>query len=153
MLTSIFPRTIDNTYRGQWLGLAFFCLVLAIKLIMSVNSIANTRSVLTGADGIPLDAYGADGAQAVLSLFGVLALSQLALASVALIALVRYRAMVPLMLLVLLVEHCARRVFLMLNPIERADGAPVGFYINLAIAAALLIGFSLSIWTRHRRDA
>jgi hypothetical protein len=145
----IFPRTIDNVYRGQWPGLGLFALFVAVKMIMGVNSMINTRAIATGADGIPLDSYGAGGADAVLSLFSLLALSQLMLALVGLIALVRYRAMIPLLFLVFLTEHLARRALVALNPIDRPEGAPIGLYINLALAAVLLIGFVLSIWTRR----
>lgn len=115
-----------------------------------VNSIINTRTIVTGADGIPLDAYGPGGAQAVLSLFALLALGQLTLAVVGVIALVRYRAMIPLVFLIFLAEHLARRGLLALNPIDRTDGAPIGLYINLALAAVLLAGLVLSTWRAHR---
>jgi uncharacterized membrane protein len=154
-MTPLFPRSIDNTYRGQWPGLALFVLFIAVKLVMGVNSIVNTRAVVTGADGIPLDSYGAGGADAVLSLFALLALGQLTLALLGIIALVRYRAMIPLMFLVFLAEHLARRALLALNPIDRPEGAQIGLYINLALAAVLLIGLLLSRWTRraHRGAA
>lgn len=154
-MNPLFPRTIDNIYRGQWPGLALFVLFITVKLMMSVNSIVNTRGVATGADGIPLDGYGAGGAEAVLSLFALLALDQLTLAFLGVIALVRYRAMIPLTFLIFLVEHLGRRALLALNPIDRPDGAPIALYINLALAAVLLIGLLLSLWTRraHRSVA
>jgi len=148
MMGRIFPRAIDNVYRGQWAGLGVFALYITLKLIMSANSIANTRGVITGADGIPLDAYGIAGAQAITSLVVLLAISQLGLITVALIALVRYRAMVPLMFVVLFAEHISRRAAIALNPIERSGESPGG-YINLALTALLLIGLVLSIWTRR----
>ncbi len=148
-MTSLFPRTIDNVYRGQWLGLALFVLFLAVTLIKGTNSILNTRAVVTGADAIPLDSYGAASAEAVLSLFALLSVGPLVLVLLSLIVLVRYRAMIPLMFLVFLAEYWGRRALLALNPIDRPEGAPIGLYINLALAAVLFIGLLLSLWTRR----
>ncbi|MGQ0534395.1 MAG: hypothetical protein ACT4OF_17140 [Caulobacteraceae bacterium] len=152
MLNRIFPRAIDNGYRGHWPALWLFGLFIGVKLIMSVNSIVNTRQIATGADGIPLETYGADGAEAVLSLFALLAWGQLMLVLLGLIALARYRAMVPLMFLLLLTEHLGRRALLALHPIAGAEGPPIGLYINLALAAVLLIGFVLSILDARPRS-
>jgi hypothetical protein len=149
MFARVFPRVIDNVYRGQWLGLALFVVFVALTLVKSVNSILNTRAVVTGADGIPLDSYGAAGAETVLSLFSLLSVGPLVLALLAVIALVRYRAMIPLLFLAFFTEHAIRRALAALNPIDRPEGAPVGFYINLALAAILALGFVLSVWTRR----
>ena len=77
---------------------------------MSLNSIFNTESVAVGADGIPLASFGPEAARQVLLLFALLALGQLAIALVALTALIRYRALVPFVYLVLLGEQLARRL-------------------------------------------
>jgi hypothetical protein len=155
MMTRIFPRAIDNLYRGQWIGLGLFVLFVLVKLLQSVNSILNPRDIMIGADAIPLDTYGVDAAQMAILLFVLLAWSQLVLALTALIALVRYRAMIPLLFLIFLVEHLGRRALIMFNPTERAEGVSVGLYVNVALAIVLLLGFLLSIWTRraHRQRA
>ncbi len=103
-----------------------------LKLVMSINSIVNTRSVASGGDGFPLDSYGA-GADAVLLLFALVAVGQLVMAFLTAIVLVRYRAMVPLMYLLLLADQIGRRVVVTLNPIERTSDSSIGFYINLAL--------------------
>lgn len=146
MLSRVFPKTIDNTYRGLWPGLVLFGLLLFVKAAMGTNSIINTANIASGADGIPLDQYGVGGAQAVLALFALIGFATLILVLLCVIALVRYRAMIPLMFLVLLIEHAGRRALIMANPIERADGgAPIAFYINLGLTIALVLGFLFSI--------
>src|ERR1051326_5686738 len=57
MLNRIFPRQFDNDYRGHWLGIALFILVIALKAMQGVNSIIMTHQVMTTADGIPVDSY------------------------------------------------------------------------------------------------
>ena len=150
MIDRIFPRQIDNTYRGHWVGLALLAVYALLKLVMSVNSIVNTRSVATGADGLALDSYGAGGADAVLLLFAIVAVGQLLMTLLTVIVLVRYRAMVPLMYLLLLADHIGRRLIVALSPIERTTASSVGFYINLALLALLLVGFTLSLVSKSR---
>ncbi len=151
MLERLLPRAIDNRFAGHRAALWLLGLYVALKLVMSLNSIFNTASVASGADGFLLESYGGEGARAVLMLFALVAVGQLALALVGVLALVRYRAMVPLVFLLLLAEHAARRVVVDSYAVER--GASAGFWVNVALAAVLVAGLSLSMWkSRGLRD-
>lgn len=150
MFSRLFPRQIDNAYRGSRLAIALFTLFVLMKAIISINSLANTRSVATGADAIPLESYGEGGAAAVLSLFALHSLGQLMLVLLSALVLVRYRAMIPLMFLLLLVEHVGRRMLLLAYPIARSEGPPIGLYINLGLLALLVLGLALSLLERRR---
>ena len=110
MLSRLFPNRFDNSFDGYRAALWLLGLFVALKLVMSVNSILNTASVAAGADGLPLETFGPAAARAVLMLFALMSLGQLALAAIALTALIRYRAMVPFLFLVLLGEHLSRRL-------------------------------------------
>jgi len=57
MLNPIFPKQFDNTYRGHWLGLALFVLIIALKALQGFESIASTHDIMVGADGIPVDSF------------------------------------------------------------------------------------------------
>ena len=52
VLERLLPVRIDNHFRGNRAALWLLGLHVALKLIMSLNSIFNTRSVATGADGL-----------------------------------------------------------------------------------------------------
>lgn len=110
MLNRFFPKQVDNRFEGRRAALWLLGLFIALKLVMSVNSILNTASIATGGDGLPLDSFGPAAARTVLMLFALMSLGQLTLAVIALTTLIRYRAMVPFIYLVLLGEHVARRV-------------------------------------------
>ncbi len=58
MLNPLLPRRVDNTYRGHKLALWLFGLVVLLKLVISLNSIFNGRTVASSADGILLDTFG-----------------------------------------------------------------------------------------------
>lgn len=145
----LFPERIDNAFRGRRAALWLFGLFVALKLVMSVNSILNTASVAAGADGIPLESFGPAAAREVLLLFALVALGQLALALVALAALIRWRALVPFVYLVLLGEQLARRLIVEAHALER--NAAAGGFVTLAITALLALGLLLSLVPAKRR--
>ena len=83
MFNSPFPRSIDNNYRSHKI----------------------THMVASSADGMPLDTFPPLAAQTVIELFALLGLSRLVLALLCILVVVRYRAMIPFMYLVLLLQH------------------------------------------------
>jgi hypothetical protein len=147
MLSRILPQPIDNTYRGPRLALWLFAAVLIAKTGIALGTIFNGRGAAQGADGIPLDSFGASGAETVLALFALWGLSHLVFSALGVLALIRYRAMIPLMFALLLLEHLARRWLLLVKPIVRT-ATPLGLYINLALLALMIVGLALSLRSR-----
>ena len=141
------PRTIDNNYRGQKLALWLFGLVVLMKVVMSVNSIFNGPSVITGADGIPLDSYPPAAARTVVALFALLGLSNFIICVVCIVALVRFRSAIPFLFALLVLEHLSRKLILELLPIART-GTPPGSTINLIVLGLMIVGLALSLWRR-----
>lgn len=144
MVDQFFPRHVDNTYHGYKLALWLFALIVFMKVAMSLNSIFNGYIVATSADGIPLDGFTPAGARAVVSLFAAWGLSQLMICLICILALARYRAMVPFMFALLLLEHLSRRLIFQVMPIVRT-GSPPGFFINLVLLALMVVGLALSL--------
>ena len=153
MLTRLFPCQFDNRFDGWRTALWILGLLLFLRLAMSINSIVNTESVAAGADKFPLDSYGADGARAVLMLFALRALADLMLALVGVLALVRYRSMVPLVFLLLATEQVARRVIVQSYAIARSEPAAAAYVVNYGMIALLFCGLLLSLLpARDRRS-
>lgn len=147
MFNRIFPKQFDNVYRGHWLAIWLLVPVVLGKIAMGTNSIINTRQVLAGADGIPIDSYGAAAADVVTALFALGGLFQLLLGLQGALVLVRYRAMVPFMYLLLLVQQVGAKALLLAHPVVRT-GVPtsqLGTAFILAILALTTIGFVLSL--------
>ena len=145
MLNRIFPKQFDNTYRGHWLAIVIFALLVILRAAMGFNSIAMTHLVATNADGIPLDSYGAACADVVVLFFKNIGLFFLLLSLLGALALIRYRAMIPLLYLVLIVQLAASRLLLLLYPIVKTSAMPLGFPVNLTMLAVALLGFGLSL--------
>lgn len=152
MLSRLFPEQFDNNYRGHWLAIWLFVPIMLMRGAQGVVVMITPRDALINADGIPLDSFNAAGAETVVSLMALLALSGLALPLLSLVVMIRYRAMIPLIYLLFLTVQLGNRALLMLYPIVRSDapamgfaGHPIGFYMNLVILAVTLIGFALSL--------
>ena len=142
----LFPDRVDGSFAGRRAALWLLGLFLVLKLVMSVRSVVDPRAVAAGPDAFPLDRYGPEGADAVLMLFALNAYGQLALVLLGALALLRYRALVPLVFLLLLLDQAGRRVIVVAHEVERSAGSSGGFYISLALLVLLLVGLILSLW-------
>jgi len=146
LLRRLFPRQIDNNFRGRRLGLWLFGVFVFVKLLQGAESVIDSYATATNADGIPLQDYGAAAAQTMVSMFALLGLNLLILPLMGLLALVLYRAMIPLIYFMMLLLYLAGRAVQLAHPIARAGGVqPIGFYVNLILLAILLMGFALSL--------
>jgi hypothetical protein len=147
VLNRIFPRQFDNNYRGHKLALWLFALLALMKLGMSLSAIFDGYNMARSADGIPIDTFTSGGAEAVVSITALLGLSHFLLASLGVLALIRYRAMIPLMYVLLLVEYFAKKWILLVHPIVRTGTSP-STYVNLVLIAVLIVGLALSLRTK-----
>lgn len=148
----LFPKTIDNNYRGQWLAIPFLALAALGKMAMSFNTIFNTRVVIESADKIPLDHYGRDAVPLIVYLFQAWAIGHLLLAVLAVLAMVRYRAMIPLVTVLLLTEQLGRKVIRHMTslPGVTQDWTTLGLLFTNGLLAALVIALILSLWPRAK---
>lgn len=143
MLNQLLPPQLDNVYRGYKMALWLLALVLLQKIAMCLNILFNGAYVATTADGIPLGTFPAAAAQTVLAFFALWGLDHLMISLLCILVLVRYRSMVPLMYVLLVLEHLGRKLALVFLPVARV-GTPPGFYINLGLLALMIIGLLLS---------
>ena len=150
MFDQILPRQVDNSYRGHRLALWLFGVLVFMKTSIGLGTIFNGRHAAVSADGIPFNTFGTAGAQAFLSIFAAWGLAQATLGILCIVVLVRYRALLPFMYALLLLEHLCRKLIFTVMPIERTDDAP-GYVINLALVGLMIVGFMLSLRNRDRR--
>jgi hypothetical protein len=144
VLDRLFPRAIDNSYRGAKSALWLLGFLAAIRMAMGLNSIFNGASVLSGADGVPLASYPPAAVRTLLTVFAFWAWGLVLFSLIALLALVRYRAMTPLVFTLLLVEHLGRKVIIQVLPIARSGAAPAS-WINTTLLVVTVVGLLLSL--------
>src|ERR1700682_1874394 len=104
MLNRLLPAQIDNRYRGHKLALWLLYPITFLNLVIDLVSIFSADGGARSADGIPLDTFSAAAARAVVGVAAYLGLADLVLVVFSVLALVRYRAMVPLIYLVIVIE-------------------------------------------------
>lgn len=144
MWNRLFPEQIDNHYRGSKFAFWLFCLITFMNVVINLVAIFTRDGGAQSADGIPLDTFGAGGAQAVIYVVALLGLSGLMVCFLFVLALFRYRAMIPLMYVLLAVEHLGHKGIGMMKPIVRVE-ASSGSFLSLALFALIVIGLILSL--------
>lgn len=149
MFNQLLPQRIDNVHSGHKLALWLFALLVLLKVMMSLNSILNGNFVASSADGIPLNTFTPDGAQAVTSLYAIWGLGQLTICLLCIVVLVRYRALIPFMFALILLEHLIRRLILQVMPIVKTGTSP-GFSINIVLLALMIVGLVFSLWSQDK---
>ena len=91
---------------------------------------------------IPLDSYPQGAAATVIAIFALWGLSQLLIGLLYLMAAIRYRSLIPLFYLLMIVEYAVRMAIGTFKPIETAGTAPgaVGNLPLMVLAAVMLPG-------------
>ena len=144
----LFPRVIDNRFRGQWLGYWLLAPVLLLKIGIAMASILTPRQA-NRADAIDLSTYSEAALRDAATSTALLGLLHLCIALACLLAMIRYRALVPLIFLWLAIEFAGRRIVLELYPMDRTPGPSSGSVVNLVLVALLVVGLALSLWPRR----
>jgi hypothetical protein len=148
VIDQILPRSIDNAYRGHKLAFLPFGLLVLLRLVIGLNSIFNGYQVMTNADGISLGSFPPAAVQALVSVWALLGLSRVVIALLCVLVLVRYRGMVPIMFVLLLLQHVAGIAITYFLPLVNTR-APDASIVNLASITLLVVGLGLSLWKRR----
>ena len=143
--TRIFPQQFDNRYRGHRLALWLFYPILFLNVAISLAAIFKTDGAAQSADGIPLDTFSHAAAAAVIGVVAYLGLSNLLLGFVSILALIRYRSMIPFLYLLLIVQYLGHKGINWIKPIARAGGGS-GTVVSISLFALTVFGFLLSLW-------
>ena len=141
----ILPNQFDNSYTGHLLGLWLFYLVTLVSLGRSIVHIVVPDGGAQSIATIPLDTFTSQGAQSVISIFGLWGLSQLLFACFFLLVATRYRSMIPLMYAFVLVEYLGRLCIGLIKPLATVSTPPgaIGNFVFIGIALA---GIALTCW-------
>jgi hypothetical protein len=91
MLGLLFPRLIDNRFRGQWLGYWLLAPVLVLKFGIAFASILTPRQA-NKADAIDLSTYSQTALRDAATSTALLGLLHLCIGLFCLLAMIRYRA-------------------------------------------------------------
>jgi len=143
----LLPKQVDNRLRGSQIPLYFFAAYAVVSTVRSCIHLLAPDGGAGSVAGMDLNVAGASGIVFAFALWGS---AQLLLAFVQLLVVVRYRALVPLMYLLLIAEILLRMLVGHMKPVTFAHTPPgaIGNWILLPIALLML---AWSLWSGSRK--
>ncbi len=144
VLNRILPEHIDNNYRGQKFAFWLLIPLVLLKLLISLVAIFAPDGGAQSADGIPLDTFVSGGAAVVISVFALWGLTQLILCFLYVTALIRYRAMIPLVYSLILVELLGKKAILWVKPIV-TTGTTSAISLSHVLIVLSIVGLALAL--------
>jgi len=120
-MKKLIPETIENKIPSNKFVYYFCWLLVAFNLFRSLEHIFSEDGRVESIAGIPLSSYSSDAANNIVSIFAQWGFSQLVLACILLLVVLKIRELIPLMLLIIALENLFR--------------AGIGFYKPLIISA------------------
>ncbi len=147
-METLFPLPVTNQYRGAAIAKWFLAVLTVLTIARSIAHIVLPDGGAQSIATIPLDSFSANGEAAIIHLFGLWGLSQLLFGLFYAVVLWRYRSLIPLMYVFIMIEYSVRLLLAFEKPMEITGTAPgaVGNYIMIPLA---LIMFLLSMRTGH----
>lgn len=153
MIERLLPIEINNTFGGSTFAFWLFGVIVLMKLVMGINVAGlnpwvSNRDLMQKADGIPIDSYSYEARETAVFLFSCWGLALMVLSLLGSVVMVRYRAMIPLMYLLLAIEQIGRRGLSLAHPAARSHAGKkraAGGLVNWALSAALIVGLVLSL--------
>lgn len=144
----LLPTSLSNDYTGTRIAVGFFVLVTIVTLGRSIAHIVLPDGGAQSIATIPLDSFSPAAADVVIHLFALWGLSQLIVAVVYVVALLRYRSLIPLLYLLAVGEYAVRLILSVVKPIE-TDGTAPGAIGNYVLVPLMLVMFVLSLVPRR----
>jgi hypothetical protein len=159
VLKRLLPKQIDNDYRGRVLAIWLLVPLAVMKFLQGANiagllGTGNTRRVLEAVDKVPIGGFPAEAASHLVFLFAAWGVGVFVFGILAIIVLLRYRAMIPLMFLLLFMEQAGRKVLSTIHldrPFMSIAADPANL-INWGFLVVLASGFLLSVSGRRARS-
>lgn len=140
-LSSLFPR-IDRDYTGPRSAFVFLVIISIVSTIRSLIHILSADGGATSIAGIPIDVAGGHN---IVAIFGQWGASQLILALMYWLVIIRYRFLVPAMLGLTLVEQLLRLGVGQIKPIVEVIRAPPGAIGSLVLLPLTVIALWISL--------
>jgi hypothetical protein len=139
----LLPTKIDNVIRGTKIPFYIFALYAIISTVRSCIHLLSSDGGAGTIAGMDLSVAGADGIIFAFALWGS---SQLLFALIQLLAVIRYRSLIPFMWLMLALEVLLRELVGAMKPVTFAHTPPgaIGNQIILPLAVVMVVW---SLWS------
>ena len=144
----LLPAQIDNTIRGTKIPFYIFTLYAIVSTVRSCIHLLSSDGGAGTIAGMDLSVAGADGIIFAFALWGS---SQLLFAMIQLLAVIRYRSLIPFMWLMLALEILLRELVGKMKPVTFAHTPPgaIGNQIILPLAVVMVVW---SLWSGSKKN-
>jgi hypothetical protein len=136
------PSTAGGPALAWWIALLYLC-------VITVRSLIHMLAVDGGAHNIATIDVSVAGGANIIAIFGQWGASQLLLALLLWVLLLRYPGLVPLVLLIFILEPALRAFVGHLKPVITEGVAP-GMALNWVVEPILVVAFFLSLCPSRR---
>ncbi|MBK7455913.1 MAG: hypothetical protein IPJ46_19990 [Anaerolineales bacterium] len=142
----LLPAKIDNVIRGTKIPFYIFVIYAIVSTVRSCIHLLSPDGGAGTIAGMDLSVAGADGIIFAFALWGS---SQLLFALIQLLAVIRYRSLIPFMWLMLALEVLLRELVGAMKPVTFAHTPPgaIGNQLILPLAALMLVW---SLWSASK---
>ena len=140
----LFPSLIDNEYKGKKIPLFFFYLLIPVTIIRSLVHIFKADGGAQSIANIPLHLYSEQASDTIVHLFSEWGLSQLLFGLLYICVLFKYKSLIPLMYLFLVLEYSTRLLLAFYKPVVLEGYAPGGI-ANYFLVPLFVVMFILSL--------
>lgn len=140
----LFPNLIDNEYKGKKIPLYFFYLLIPVTIIRSLVHIFKADGGAQSIANIPLHLYSEQASDTIVHLFSEWGLSQLLFGLLYICVLFKYKSLIPLMYLFLVLEYSTRLLLAFYKPVVLEGYAPGGI-ANYFLVPLFVVMFILSL--------
>lgn len=140
-MKKIIPDTIENRIPNNKFVYYFTWLLVAFNFFRSLEHIFNEDGGAESIAGIPLESYSSEAANNIISIFAQWGFSQLVLACILLLVVLKMREFIPLMLIIIALENILRGAVGLYKPLILGDAPPgaVSPIIGLVTLAVFFI--------------
>ena len=142
-MRKIIPETIENQIPSNKFVYYFTWLLVAFNFFRSLEHIFNEDGGAESIAGIPLESYSSEAANNIISIFAQWGFSQLVLACILLLVVLKMREFIPLMLLIIALENILRGAVGLYKPLILGDAPPGA--VSPIIGLVTLVVFFISI--------
>lgn len=149
ILSKVFPKNINNEYKGYNIAVYVFMLYAAVSIARScIHFFASD-----GGAGSIAKIDLSQGAQNIIFVFALWGSSQLILAFIQILVSVRYRTLLPIMYILLFLEYIFRTLIGIMKPLvfEAGAGTPPGGYADKIMIPLTLIMLVLTLIERKNK--
>ena len=123
-MKKIIPDTIENRIPNNKFVYYFTWLLVAFNFFRSLEHIFNEDGGAESIAGIPLESYSSEAANNIISIFAQWGFSQLVLACILLLVVLKMREFIPLMLLIIALENILIGAVGLYKPLILGDAPP-----------------------------